>query len=343
MDVQSGAAVVSLPQGFLVAGLQYSATFQSSCTCFVVMTTPTGGVTIATTSQAPTSALWAVGEGYVLNAASLTVTPVVSTTLSPNGFIVINAVNAGTIAATSPDVITSAAGTTGAGGSVAVIAGCIATVSTNGTGVLYVAGNLCSGGGGGGLTVGTTTITSGTSGDIEFNNAGVLGEKGVTGTGSVALAASPTFTGVPLAPTASVGTNTTQLATTAFVLANATPSAPIALSWGAGQNLSTATVGMTLFTANVARTVSAISCRPDVVVGGTATIDVYLAASGTSFLSGTKITTTSCNANTGAATNQTGLLGSSTAVPAGSSIGIIASGAGWASSVGFGAISVVVQ
>jgi len=32
--------------------------------------------------------------------------------------------------------------------------------------------------------------------------------------------ASPTFTGTPLAPTATVGTNTTQLATTAFVLAN---------------------------------------------------------------------------------------------------------------------------
>jgi hypothetical protein len=33
--------------------------------------------------------------------------------------------------------------------------------------------------------------------------------------------ASPTFTGTPAAPTASVGTNTTQIATTAFVLANA--------------------------------------------------------------------------------------------------------------------------
>lgn len=34
--------------------------------------------------------------------------------------------------------------------------------------------------------------------------------------------ASPAFTGVPTAPTASVGTNTTQIATTAFVLANPT-------------------------------------------------------------------------------------------------------------------------
>jgi hypothetical protein len=39
--------------------------------------------------------------------------------------------------------------------------------------------------------------------------------------------ASPTFTGTPAAPTAAVGTNTTQVATTAFVKAEiaATPSA----------------------------------------------------------------------------------------------------------------------
>jgi hypothetical protein len=39
---------------------------------------------------------------------------------------------------------------------------------------------------------------------------------------------SPTLTGVPVAPTASVGTNTTQIATTAFVQAAATPLATIA-------------------------------------------------------------------------------------------------------------------
>jgi len=48
---------------------------------------------------------------------------------------------------------------------------------------------------------------------------------------SLAPLVSPTFTGVPAAPTAAVGTNTTQLATTAFVLANAggVPSGSIAL------------------------------------------------------------------------------------------------------------------
>lgn len=51
------------------------------------------------------------------------------------------------------------------------------------------------GGGGSGLVVGTTTITSGTSGRVEYNNAGVLGEMTTTGTGTVlALATGPTFT-----------------------------------------------------------------------------------------------------------------------------------------------------
>lgn len=45
-----------------------------------------------------------------------------------------------------------------------------------------------------------------------------------TATALKANLASPTFTGTPAAPTATVGTNTTQLATTAFVIANAVTS-----------------------------------------------------------------------------------------------------------------------
>ncbi|MBP6912351.1 MAG: hypothetical protein KBB86_00260, partial [Candidatus Pacebacteria bacterium] len=46
-----------------------------------------------------------------------------------------------------------------------------------------------------GLTVGTTAITSGTGGNILYNNAGVLGEMTTTGSGTViALATSPVFT-----------------------------------------------------------------------------------------------------------------------------------------------------
>jgi hypothetical protein len=52
----------------------------------------------------------------------------------------------------------------------------------------------------------------------------VAGTLSVTGSSTLA---SPTLTGTPTAPTAAQGTNTTQLATTAFVLANQTPLATI--------------------------------------------------------------------------------------------------------------------
>ncbi|TRX16714.1 DUF3494 domain-containing protein [Flavobacterium franklandianum] len=51
---------------------------------------------------------------------------------------------------------------------------------------------------------------------------GSVEEIATTGNGNVVLSASPSLTGVPLAPTASLSTNTDQIATTAFVLANNT-------------------------------------------------------------------------------------------------------------------------
>jgi hypothetical protein len=74
----------------------------------------------------------------------------------------------------------------------------------------------------GNLAVTGTTALSGalTYGGVALSNA-------VTGTGNMALSASPTFTGTPAAPTASPGTNTTQIATTAFVLANGVPTGAI--------------------------------------------------------------------------------------------------------------------
>ncbi len=70
----------------------------------------------------------------------------------------------------------------------------------------------------GNLGVTGTTSLSGalTYGGVTLSNA-------VTGTGSMVLSASPALTGAPTAPTAAAGTNTTQIATTAFVLANGVP------------------------------------------------------------------------------------------------------------------------
>jgi microcystin-dependent protein len=57
---------------------------------------------------------------------------------------------------------------------------------------------------------------------------------GTTATFSGAISSvSPTFTGTPTAPTASPNTNTTQIATTAFVLANGAPVGTIAM-WATG-------------------------------------------------------------------------------------------------------------
>lgn len=64
---------------------------------------------------------------------------------------------------------------------------------TDGAGTLVTAGG---GGGSGSLTVGTSTITSGTTTRVLYDNAGVLGEYSVSGTGTtVPLTAGPTFTG----------------------------------------------------------------------------------------------------------------------------------------------------
>lgn len=61
---------------------------------------------------------------------------------------------------------------------------------------------------GGGLTVGTSTITSGTNTRILYNNSGVLGEYTISGSGNVAMTASPTFTGTPVLPsTFTIGSN----------------------------------------------------------------------------------------------------------------------------------------
>jgi microcystin-dependent protein len=80
----------------------------------------------------------------------------------------------------------------------------------------------------GNLAVTGTTALSGalTYGGVALSNS-------VTGTGSMALSASPTFTGVPLAPTATAGTNTQQIATTAFVLANGVPTGGLVM-WPTG-------------------------------------------------------------------------------------------------------------
>jgi hypothetical protein len=75
-------------------------------------------------------------------------------------------------------------------------------------------------------------IVKGTEIDAEFNNIAVA-------VATKADIANPTFTGVPSSPTASLGTNTTQLATTAFVLQHLYPVGSVYINAGVSTNPAT--------------------------------------------------------------------------------------------------------
>jgi hypothetical protein len=132
------------------------------------------------------------------------------------------------------------------------------------------------------------TLTLGAA--LPVASGGTGSTSAATGTGGVVLAASPTLTGTPLAPTASPGTNTTQIATTAFVAA------------------ATGTLG-TMSTQNanaVAITGGTVSGLSSLGVSGTATATTFSGA-------GTSLTGTAASLSIGgsaaSATNATNILG----------------------------------
>jgi hypothetical protein len=67
--------------------------------------------------------------------------------------------------------------------------------------------------------ISTTNLSGATTIGAALTYGGVTLSNAVTGTGSMVLSASPALTGTPTSTTAAVGTNTTQVATTAFVQA----------------------------------------------------------------------------------------------------------------------------
>jgi hypothetical protein len=156
------------------------------------------------------------------------------TSLSGNG-VALTAINASNISSgTIANARTTADSANGASTIVArdssgnFTANAITTTSISGNGVALTAinaSNIASGtlatarvsGSYTGIT-GVGTLTAGTwnATTIAVANGGT-GVTTSTGTGSTVLSASPTFTGTPLAPTAAVTTDNTQIATTAFV------------------------------------------------------------------------------------------------------------------------------
>ena len=91
------------------------------------------------------------------------------------------------------------------------------------------------------------------------------------------------------------------IAAVAFGAMNAEASTiiPLDASWIAGVTLQNAKVPIGHIGIWPVYALTA-TCRPEVLTGGTSSIDIYYVASGTGCASGTKINTTSCNGNSGA-------------------------------------------
>lgn len=118
-----------------------------------------------------------------------------------------------------------------------------AFVFTEGTNVFYADDSRVALAAGTGITItGTTTLTIALTTPVAVANGGT-GTSTSTGTaGSVVLSTAPTIsspalTGTPTAPTAGAGTNTTQIATTAFVAAALAATVPtgVVLMWSGSQ------------------------------------------------------------------------------------------------------------
>lgn len=104
------------------------------------------------------------------------------------------------------------------------------------TAVSVATANGLAGSSSGGATPQLTLSTT-VNAPILAGNGTAIGAATTTGSGSTAvLQASPTLTGTPIAPTAAVDTNTTQIATTAMVLGQAASATPLG-------NAATAVVG----------------------------------------------------------------------------------------------------
>lgn len=159
-----------------------------------------------------------INDSVVLSSSALG-TGIVASSLTSVGTIVTGVWNATTISPNKGgtgltsfsvgDIIYASASTT-----LATLAG----VSTGNA--------LISGGVGAAPSWGKINLTTHIDGILGVANGGT-GVNASTGSASVVLSNSPTLTGVPTSTTASVDTNTTQIATTAFVIGQSASATPI--------------------------------------------------------------------------------------------------------------------
>jgi hypothetical protein len=133
--------------------------------------------------------------------------------------------------------------------------------------------------------------------------------------------------------------NTTGSSGTGAFTANLGPLQYFPITWASGQNLVQSPVnGLPIGRFASPRTVYGIKCMVNNAVGATAGFDIYATAGGIAPASGTKLNTTSCDANTASNTEQN--MGPVVAqVPALYWIYLVATGT-WTTSVGSGGATV---
>lgn len=146
------------------------------------------------------------------------------------------------------------------------------------------------------LTVGTTSVTSGTNGYILYNNAGTLGNLATTGSGNVVLSTSPTLVtpilGTPTSGTLTncTGYTTANLSGSINLTSQVTGTLPIA---NGGTNITTYATGDILY-ASASNTLSKLAAGTDGNVLTLASgVPSWAAAGGSSTLAITDFTATS--------------------------------------------------
>lgn len=247
-NAQTFAAAKTFPTNDIImggssTGVTTFASANSSATNYTI-TYPAATGTVALTSGANVASI--TGDGTIINNSASTGAVTLTLTNAAATSVLANTTSSPTAPSYSaaPVLGTSLTSPLIIGGTVA--ASTLILESTSGTGttdaIIFKTASQAEKmriNSTGGVGIGTATITN----KLDVNGAAAIGysgaptaptnglavsghttfegvtSTGATGTGNLVYSISPTFTSAPSAPTATAGTSTTQLATTAFVLA----------------------------------------------------------------------------------------------------------------------------